>query len=164
MRKLTLPFILAPFLLASVAWATPFSATAEGQLLSRLNDVRAAGVTCPGSGSRAPSAALVPSDLHAAAAARQASYMASSGVVSHTGPGGSTPKVRAASTGIHSVSVTEIIYMGSGLNVEEAMQWWLHSPVHCFYMTDPRYTTAGASVIQGSCGTAYVMVLTSDPR
>ena len=164
MRKLTLLFISFFLLPASFSQAGPASATAEGQLLARLNEVRAAGVTCPGSGSRAPAAALVPSDLHALAAARQASYMASSGRVSHRGPDGSTPKVRAASSGIHSVSVTEIIYMGSDLNIETAVQWWLHSPVHCFYMTDPRYTTAGASVIQGSRGTAYVMVLTSDPR
>ena len=90
--------------------------------------------------------------------------MARSGLVTHTGPGGTTPRVRAASTGIESVSVTEIVYLGDGLDSEAAMQWWLHSPVHCYYMTDGRYTTAGASVVRGSRGTAYVMVLTSDPR
>ncbi|GGJ89430.1 CAP domain-containing protein [Deinococcus aquiradiocola] len=162
MRNLTRVLILA-----AAAWSgasAAASSSAEGQLLARLNEVRAQGVTCPGSGTRPVAGALAPSDLHAVSALKQASYMAQSGVISHTGPGGTTPRVRAASTGIRSVSVTEIIYMGSGLNPEAAMQWWLHSPVHCYYMTDQRYTTAGASIVRGSRGTAYVMVLTSTPR
>ena len=159
MRNLTRVLILAATAWSGTGAAAPSSA--EGQLLSRLNEVRAQGVTCPGSGTRPVAGPLDPSDLHAASALKQASYMAQSGVISHTGPGGTTPRVRAASTGIRSVSVTEIIYMGSGLNPEAAMQWWLHSPVHCYYMTDQRYTIAGASVVRGNRGTAYVMVLTT---
>ncbi len=140
------------------------ASSAEGLLLGRLNQIRAMGVNCPGSGQRPATAALQPSDLHAASALKQASYMAQSGAVSHIGPGGTTPRVRAASSGIQTVSVTEIIYMGNGLNPEAAIQWWLHSPVHCYYMTDGRYTTAGASIVRGNRGTAYVMVLTSTPK
>ena len=155
--------ILGAAVLCGTVWASA-SSTAEGQLLTRLNQIRAEGVSCPGSGIRPVAGALQASELHAASALKQASYMAGSGLITHTGPGGTTPRVRAASTGIQSVSVTEIVYLGSGLDSEAAMQWWLHSPVHCFYMTDSRYTTAGASVVRGSRGTAYVMVLTSDPR
>jgi uncharacterized protein YkwD len=161
MRKLMLTLILGAAVLGSVGVA---ASTAESQLLALLNEIRAQGVTCPGSGVRPAAGALKASDLHSLSALKQARYMAGSGVISHTGPGGTTPRLRAASTGINTVSITEIVYMGSGLNPEAAMQWWLHSPVHCFYMTDGRYTTAGSSVVRGSRGTAYVMVLTSDPR
>lgn len=138
--------------------------SAEGQLLARLNQIRAAGVNCPERGPRPATAALRLAAPHAAAALRQASYMAQSGEVSHIGPGGTTPRVRAASSGIQTVSVTEIIYLGSRLDPEAAVQWWLHSPLHCSVMTDGRYTTAGASVVRGNRGTAYVMVLTSTPK
>ncbi len=163
MNKLMLTLILGAAVLGGMVQASATS-TAEGQLLTRLNQMRAVGVSCPGSGVRPVAGALQSSDAHAASALRQASYMAQSGLITHTGPDGTTPRVRAASTGIRSVSVTEIVYLGGGLDSEAAMQWWLHSPVHCFYMTDSRYTTAGASVVRGSRGTAYVMVLTSDPR
>ena len=163
MNKLMLALILGAAVLGGPVRASA-SSTAEGQLLTRLNQIRAAGVSCPGSGARPVAGALESSEPHAVSALKQASYMARSGLVTHTGPGGTTPRVRAASTGIESVSVTEIVYLGSGLDSEAAMQWWLHSPVHCFYMTDSRYTTAGASVVRGSRGTAYVMVLTSDSR
>lgn len=163
MNKLMLALILGAAVLGGPVRASA-SSTAEGQLLTRLNQIRAAGVSCPGSGARPVAGALESSEPHAVSALKQASYMARSGLVTHTGPGGTTPRVRAASTGIESVSVTEIVYLGSGLDSEAAMQWWLHSPVHCYYMTDLRYTTAGASVVRGSRGTAYVMVLTSTPR
>lgn len=156
-----LTLMLGAALLGHVAEA---ASSAESQLLARLNDLRAQGVTCPGSGARPVAGALQASELHGLSALKQARYMAQSGVVGHSGQGGSTPRLRAASTGIHALSVTEIVYMGSGLDPEAAMQWWLHSPVHCFYMTDARYTTAGASVVRGNRGTAYVMVLTGDPR
>ena len=163
MNKLMLALILGAAVLSGSVQASATS-TAEGQLLTRLNQIRAAGVNCPGSGARPVAGALQSSDPHAASAFNQASYMARSGLITHTGPDGTTPRVRAASSGIRSVSVTEIVYLGSSLDSEAAMQWWLHSPVHCYYMTDARYTTAGASVVRGSRGTAYVMVLTSDSR
>lgn len=90
--------------------------------------------------------------------------MGSSGRISHFGAGGSTPRIRAASTGVRAASVTEIIYLGAGLNLAAAVNWWLHSPIHCSVLTDARYTRAGAGVVQGRRGTAYVVVLSSGPR
>lgn len=137
---------------------------AEVQLVARLNQVRAQGVSCPGSGRRPVAGTLAPSSLHARAAGLQANFMASSGRITHSGPGGTTPRIRAASTGIRAVSVTEIVFMGRGLNPEAAIQWWLKSPVHCYWMTEKRYTHVGASIVQGRGGTAYVMVLSSRPQ
>jgi uncharacterized protein YkwD len=56
------------------------------------------------------------------------------------------------------------VYLGSGLNTEVAMRWWLGSPVHCHWMTEQRYTHAGVSVVRGARGTAYVIVLSSQPK
>ncbi|MFC4425870.1 CAP domain-containing protein [Deinococcus navajonensis] len=149
---------------ALLSSAVQAQSTAEAALLGRLNQVRAQGVNCPGNGRRPVAGALAQSGQHAQAARTQALYMSSTGVISHTGAGGTTPKFRAASTGVNAVSVTEIIYMGRGVNPEAAMQWWLNSPVHCYWMTEGRYTHAGASIIPGARGTAYVIVLSSQPR
>ncbi|GMA16351.1 CAP domain-containing protein [Deinococcus metallilatus] len=145
--------------LSAQAWAP-----AEAGLLAGLNRARGQGVTCPGTGRRPAAAPLAASGAHALAARLQAGYMSSSGRITHTGAGGSTPRVRAASTGVRAVSVTEIVYLGAGVNPEGAVRWWLNSPVHCAVLTDRRYTHAGASVVQGSRGTAYVVVLSSQPR
>ncbi|CAM3915795.1 CAP domain-containing protein [Deinococcus frigens] len=144
--------------------AAQAQASLEAQLLARLNQIRAQGVSCPGSGRRPVAGALSFNARHALAARLQAGYMGTSGRVTHTGQNGSTPRVRAASTGVNATSVTEIVYMGSGLNTEGAVRWWLGSPVHCYWMTERRYTHAGASVVRGAHGTAYVIVLSSQPR
>ncbi len=137
---------------------------AEAHLLVRLNEIRTQGVSCPGSGRRPVAGALSDSVPHAQAARLQSGYMAASGQVTHTGQGGSTVRVRAASTGVNATSVTEIVYMGSGLDPEQAMRWWLGSAAHCYWMTEGRYTHAGTSIVQGARGTAYVIVLSSQPR
>lgn len=138
--------------------------TPEAQLLARLNGVRAQGVNCPGSGRRPVAGALSYSAPHAQAARLQAVDMGASGSVSHTGQNGSTPRIRAASTGVNATSVTEIVYLAAGLNTEQALSWWLGSATHCYWMTEGRYTHAGASVVRGPRGTAYVIVLSSQPR
>jgi uncharacterized protein YkwD len=136
----------------------------EKHMLARLNQIRARGVSCPGSGPRPVVAALRFAAPQATSAFSQADYMAKSGEVSHTGPGGSTPRLRATGNGIQALSVAEIIYLGRLPDPERAVQWWLHSSVHCLIMTDPRYTTAGVSVVRGAQGTASVVVLTSSPK
>ncbi|ACO46447.1 CAP domain-containing protein [Deinococcus deserti] len=158
--------VLGTVMAGAMLLSSPVKAqsTAEATLLSRLNEVRTQGVNCPGNGRRPVAGGLVQSGQHAQAARIQAVHMGSSGSISHTGAGGTTPKIRAASTGVNAVSVTEIIFMGRGVNPEAAMQWWLNSPVHCYWMTEGRYTHAGASIIQGARGTAYVIVLSSQPR
>lgn len=155
---------LAGVLAALTFLSAQAQSAAEAQLLAGLNQARARGVTCPAVGRRPVGAPLLASAAHALAARTQAGYMGRSGRISHIGTGGSTPRVRAASTGVTAASVTEIIYLGSGVNPQAAVRWWLHSPVHCVVLTDPRYTHAGASVVQGSRGTAYVVVLSSRPR
>lgn len=155
------PGVLASLLGVPLAHA---QTNAEAHLLARLNEVRTQGVTCPGSGRRPAASALGSSVPHAQAARLQSGYMAATGQVTHTGAGGSSVRVRAASTGVNATSVTEIVFMGSGLDPEQAMRWWLGSATHCYWMTEGRYTHAGTSITQGARGTAYVIVLSSQPR
>lgn len=137
---------------------------AEEDLLTRINQLRIEGISCPGSGPRPVAGTLLPTPAHAQAADMQARYMAATHQVSHIGAGGSTPKTRAAKMGLSAVSLTEIIYLGSGNNPEKAINWWRNSAVHCAVMTDPRYTHAAASVVSGGGSTAYVVVLSSRPK
>lgn len=151
--------------LAALAFSSACAQSpAEAQVLAGLNAARAQGVSCPGTGRRPVAAPLLGSGTHALAARTQAGYMSSRGGVTHTGAGGSTPRLRAASAGVQAVSVTEIIYLGGGAGPQGAVAWWLQSPVHCAILTDARYTHAGAAAVQGSRGTAYVVVLSSQPR
>ncbi|MPY65284.1 CAP domain-containing protein [Deinococcus sp. SDU3-2] len=154
--------IAAEMLAALASFSAVAQSPAEAQVLAGLNAARAQGVTCPASGRRPVAAPLLPSPAHALAARNQAGYMSSRAGVTHAGAGGTTPRVRAASAGVQAVSVTEIIYMGTG--PQAALNWWLASPLHCAILTDARYTHAGAAVVQGSRGTAYVVVLSSQPR
>lgn len=154
--------IAAGLLAALTSWAARAQSPAEAQVLAGLNAARAQGVTCPASGRRPVAAALTASAAHALAARNQAAHMSSRAGVTHVGAGGTTPRVRAASVGVRAVSVTEIIYMGT--NPQGALSWWLASPLHCAILTDPRYTHAGAAVVQGARGTAYVVVLSSEPQ
>ncbi|WP_245895981.1 CAP domain-containing protein [Deinococcus irradiatisoli] len=132
----------------------------ESALLSGVNALRAQGIRCAGT-PRPRSAPLTFMSAQAAAARVQASYMAQTGRISHTGAGGTSPRVRAASAGVRGSSMSEIIYLSPGLNAQQAVNWWRNSAVHCFAMTDPRYTKAGMSIVRGARGTAYVMVLSN---
>ncbi len=135
------------------------AAGSESALLGGVNALRAQGIRCAGA-ARPRSAPLSFMSAQAAAARIQASYMAQTGRISHTGAGGTSPRVRAASVGVRG-SMSEIIYLSSGLNAQQAVNWWRSSPVHCYAMTDPRYTKAGMSIVRGARGTAYVMVLSN---
>ena len=64
----------------------------------------------PAAGSATPrprSAALTFMSAQAAAARVQAAYMAQTGRISHTGAGGTSPRVRAASAGVRGSSMSE---------------------------------------------------------
>lgn len=137
-----------------------YAAGSESALLSGINALRAQGIRCAGV-ARPRSARLTWTAAHSAAARLQASYMAQTGRISHTGAGGTSPRVRAASTGVRGPNMSEIIYLGAGLNASKAVNWWRNSAVHCYALTNPAYTKAGMSIVQTGRGTAYVMVLSN---
>ncbi len=93
-----------------------------------------------------------------AAAQNQASWMASTGQISHTQPDGSTPSVRAARAGYSSTWVSENIYIGTRATAATAWDWWLNSPIHYRGITSSNYTEVGIGSASGEKGTAFVLV------
>lgn len=79
----------------------------------------------------------------------QADYMASTTTVTHTGPGGTTPKDRAAAVGYgggKTFFLSELIYGGNRASAETAVNWWKQSPNHNPWMLYDGYNEIGAGV------------------
>ena len=97
-------------LLALLTLGQARALSAESALLSGVNALRAQGISCAGA-FRPRSAPLIWTASNSAAARLQATYMAQTGRISHTGAGGTSPRVRAASTGVRGPNMSEIIYL-----------------------------------------------------
>lgn len=97
-----------------------------------------------------------------AVAQAQSDYQAGIGSVTHTGPGGSRPKDRAAAAGYGggaSFYMSEIIYGGTGATVQTALNWWRNSPPHYEAMVSNVYTEAGAGVASAGGWNYFTMLL-----
>jgi LysM repeat protein len=79
----------------------------------------------------------------AAAAQEFTEWRTQAGVITHTGPGGSTPRDRALAAGYNRTYVGENIVEGGLMTPEAAVRWWLGSPVHYRNMTSPNYEDVG---------------------
>lgn len=121
---------------------------AAGDLLGRINELRGT-LGLPGYSLSGPLTA---------AAQNQASWMATTGQISHTQSDGSTPSSRAAAAGYSSSAVSENIYMGTNATASTAWQWWLNSPIHYRGITNAVYTEVGIAAASGTSGTAFVLV------
>ncbi len=78
-----------------------------------------------------------------------AEYQASINNITHTGPGGSTPKGRAISAGYAGGNVTyfaEIIYGGTNTTPSMAINWWKGSSIHNSMMLAPAFNEFGAGI------------------
>jgi hypothetical protein len=143
--------VLALTVLISLALTIPAPSHAQdaaGDLLARINGLRAA-------------LGLAPYSLNGAlssAALNQAAWMAATGQISHTQPDGSTPSSRAQANGYPSSAVSENIYMGTRATADSAWQWWLSSPVHYRGITNPSFTEVGIGSAAGEFGSAFVLV------
>ncbi|MEN8241627.1 MAG: CAP domain-containing protein, partial [Chloroflexota bacterium] len=79
----------------------------------------------------------------------QSEYQASIQSITHTGPGGTTPKERAAAYGYAgggTFFMSEIIYGGHGATPASAIGWWKNSALHNSVLLDKRYAELGAGV------------------
>lgn len=95
------------------------------------------------------------------AAQSHAQWMADSEVISHTGPNGSTPTVRAAALGYPSRFVSENIYGGTNAGVNDAWGFWVNSPIHYRGLINAGYAEVGIGVGVSSWGRTYVLVFGS---
>lgn len=140
---LTLLVLVAP---APAAAQDPVS-----DLLGRINSLRA---------SQGLPAYSLNGALNAAAQGH-AQWMADSQTISHTGPSGSTPTVRAAAAGYPSSFVSENIYGGTNAGVNDAWGFWINSPIHYRGLINAGYAEVGIGVGQSSWGRTYVLVFGS---
>jgi hypothetical protein len=93
-----------------------------------------------------------------AAAQNQATWMATSGQVSHTQSNGSSVRDRATAAGYGSSWVSENIYMGTLATVDSAWQFWLNSPIHYRGLISPNYQDIGIASASGAGGKSFVLV------
>ena len=106
--------------------------------------------------------ALSTNSTLASLAQSHAQYQANIGSVTHTGPGGSTPKDRAYAAGYgngNTIFMSEIIYGGGNATIDSALKWWKNSPLHNSVMLDSRYLEIGAGVATNGNGTYFTAEL-----
>jgi uncharacterized protein YkwD len=114
----------------------------QDQMLVLVNEVRAAGVTCPGGVVMAPAPPLARNPAIDAAASAQAGWQAGTGIMSHTGSGGSSVGQRVAASGYAWTRVAEVVSAGYQ-QPAAALQQWLGSSGHCRALMDPVITDTG---------------------
>lgn len=136
------------FTLAAALAVIAVPAHAQGDLLGRINNLRAS----VGRGAYTLNGAL------SAAAQSQAQWMVETGQIAHTRPDGSGPRTRALAAGYPSSDVSENIYGGTNASVDSAWNFWVNSGVHYAGLVNSRYTEVGIGSASGGWGSAYVLV------
>ena len=94
----------------------------------------------------------------AAAAQNQAGYMAEFTYYGHTGYGGTIPQDRANNAGYVGY-VVENVVGGWELSSQQAVTWWINSPVHYNTLITTRYAEAGTGYVQSGKRHFYVLVV-----
>lgn len=92
---------------------------------------------------------LIANSTLMALAQGQSDYQASTGVITHEGPGGTRPKDRAYAAGYgdgNFIFLSEIIYGGYKADHNSAVEWWKNSPVHNTEMLRDNLSEIGAGV------------------
>ena len=89
-----------------------------------------------------------------AAAAAHADYLSRTGTFSHDGPGGSTPRTRAARAGYTACLTAENIARGQG-DIRTVIADWMASPGHRSNLLNPQVTQYGFA----RAGSVWVLVL-----
>lgn len=146
--------LLYVFLLIALIVTSPAAAQDAADMIARVNELRV-------------SLGLAPYSWNAslaAAANTQAAYLASSGIVSHTGADGSSPRDRARAAGYASPWVSENIYVGGIAGIGDAMTFWVNSPVHYASLTSPNYTDIGGAIAVGSTRSFVLVFGAPDTR
>jgi LysM repeat protein len=95
-----------------------------------------------------------------ASAQAHAEFMASSGVCSHTGAGGTNAKQRMVNAGYGggaTVFGTENIYCG-GHSVSEVVTWWQGDDLHLLPYKEANYRSIGGGIATGSNGSLYFVI------
>ena len=114
----------------------------EAELLGLVNDVRAAGCTCPGGQYLGPAPALTRSPALDAAARGHSTWMAEVGQLAHDGRGGSSLGSRLSAAGYPWHRAAENVAAGRPQPTETLAQW-LGSSGHCRELMSPASRETG---------------------
>jgi uncharacterized protein YkwD len=112
-----------------------------GRVLTRLNDIRAAGGRCGGN-EFPPGQPLKRSPELDAAARAHAEDMAKNSFLAHTGSDGSNPGERVSRSGYHWEVVSENVASGQ-TSPDDIAATWLESAGHCANLRDAKYSETG---------------------
>lgn len=139
-------------------------APVEALAIRLINGARARGQFCPGGGGGVSLPPLAFEPALRALAYSHAYDMGSRGYLSHFEPGGGSPRARVQRAGYRPSRMSEIIYKHSSIGgrAESAVNWWLHSPVHCRAIMNPNYTVIGVGY--SSVGKSWSALLASSIR
>lgn len=149
-RLLTLLMLIAAWLVPALPARAAPRLVSAADLLAAVNDLRR-------------SYGLAPYKADAAlmdAAQGHSQYQASIGGWTHSGPGGSTPKSRAAAAGYGdgaTIFVSENVAMGSSFSASEVVQMWMGDSLHQNTMLNPSYTDAGTGVASDGYNTYFTL-------
>jgi LysM repeat protein len=119
-------------------------------MIAQINAVRASN----GLSQLEPDGALM------ASAQAHAEYMASTGVCTHEGAGGTRPKDRAIAAGYGGGAtawITENIYCG-GHSVSEVVTWWQGDALHLLPYKEAAYRSIGGGIATGANGQLYFVI------
>jgi len=97
-----------------------------------------------------------------AAAQRHSDYMATSGLITHSEPDGSTGKTRAQAEGYgtgYIILISEIIYGGWDQSAQDAIEWWIASTNHNPWILHYQYLEIGAGAATNGTSNYYTALL-----
>lgn len=117
-------------------------AALEQELYELVNQVRASGSTCPDGRVMAPAPPLVRDPVLDSTARAQSAWQAHTGILSHSGAGGSSVGVRLSAAGFPWARVAEVVAAGR-LRAADTLGQWLRSTPHCHSLLDPDVTRTG---------------------
>jgi uncharacterized protein YkwD len=122
----------------------------QSALVSAINGARAANGLAP-----------LRVDARLTTAAKgQSSYLASAGMLDHTGPSGTSVFVRLTQQGFHGHVVGE--NLAAGMGPAATVQAWLASPGHRMNLLAPQFHLLGVGVVMGSLDGTSAPFVTAD--
>lgn len=124
----------------------------DADALRLINQYRAAGASCGGRGSFAPTTALSAQAQLTSAAHGHSRDMADNNYFSHTSLDGRTPGTRVTATGYAWSSVGENIAAGYG-SVQAVVDGWMASDGHCANLMNPAFTQYGLACARNDAST-----------
>lgn len=94
-----------------------------------------------------------------AAATAHSQWMAATGVITHDEDNGSSPESRAIAYGYGGKWVHENIFAGVNATPQDAMNFWINSPIHYAGLTHTQKTDVGIGIARDSLGTVFYTVM-----